>query len=166
VVAFLASLIATALMTGAIVMVGKRRKPGTPLTWGEAFVAGAWLFFLMFLIYGIVPHQFLAWADNDLKWRSDKIGIPAGFPGKAFGDTENTFFSADGNVFFPEGIPLPNGNFVITAQVLRDILAAGIYIVFLVAQIVMWLQWQKRGQKAAEKPELTSAYGRPLVRGT
>ncbi|HVM08071.1 MAG TPA: hypothetical protein VM345_06400 [Acidimicrobiales bacterium] len=164
-VAFLASLIATAAMTGAIVWVGKRRKPGTPLTWGEAFVAGAWLFFLMFLIYGIVPHQFLTLADNDLAWRSDKIGIPIGPIGKAFGDTENRIFSAEGNVLFPEGVPLPNGTFVITAQVLRDIIASGIYIVFLVAQIVMWLQWQKRGQKAAEKPELTSAYGRPLVRG-
>lgn len=164
-VAFLASLIATAVMTGVIVMVGKRRTPGTPFTWGEAFLAGLWLFFLMFLIYGIVPHHFLAWADSDLKWRSDKIGIPAGLIGQAFGDTENTLFSAEGNVFFPEGVPLPNGYLVITAQVLRDILAVGIYGVFLVGQIVGWLIWQKRGQRAAEKPELTSPYGRPLVRG-
>lgn len=153
-------------MTGAIVWYGKRRAQGTPLTWGEAFAAGTWLFFLMFLIYGIVPHQFLVLADNDLKWRSDKIGIPVGPVGKAFGDTENTFFSAEGNVVFPEGIPLPNGTFVITAQTLRDILASGIYIVFVAAQIVMWIQWQRRGEKLAAKPELTSAYGRPLVRGT
>lgn len=165
-VAFLASLIATALMVAVVVWVGKRRKPGTPLTWGEAFLAGAWLFFLMFLIYGIVPHQWLSYADNALKWRSDKIGIPAGPIGKVFGSAENDFVSHDGNVFFPNGIPLPNGHFIVSAQVLRDILAAGIYIAFLVAQIVMWLNWQKRGQKAAQKPELTSAYGRPLVRGT
>ena len=164
-VAFLASLVLTVAMTGAVVAIGKRRKPGTPFTWGEAFVAAVWLFTLMFVIYGIVPHQFLTYADNDLKWRSDKVGIPIGPIGKAFGDTENSLFSHEGNVLFPEGVPLFNGNFVITAQVLRDILAAGIYIVFLVIQIVMWLQWQKRGQKAADKPELTSAYGRPLVRG-
>ncbi|HEX4979193.1 MAG TPA: hypothetical protein VFV35_03935 [Acidimicrobiales bacterium] len=154
-------------MVGVIVLVGKRRKPGTPLTWGEAFLAGVWLWFLMFLVYGIVPHHFLTYADNDLKWRSDKIGIPIGPLGAAFGDTENSLFSDEGNVLFPEGVPLPtNGNFVITAQVLRDVLAAGIYVVFLVLQILAWLQWQKRGQKAAETPEVTSAYGRPLVRGT
>ncbi|HEX7166104.1 MAG TPA: hypothetical protein VF230_03890 [Acidimicrobiales bacterium] len=163
-VAFLASLILTIVMTAVVVRVSRRRAPGTPLTWGEAFAAGVFVFTLMFLVYGIVPHQFLTYADNDLKWRSDKIGIPAGPIGKAFGDTENTVFSAEGNTLFPEGVPLPNGQFVITAQVLRDIIASGIYIVFLVAQILMWLSWQRRGKKAAETPELTSAFGRPLVR--
>ena len=163
-VAFLASLLLTAAMTGAIVWYARRRAPGAPLTWGEAFVAGVFLWALMFLIYGIVPHQFLAYADNDLKWRSDKIGIPIGPVGKALGDMENKVFSAEGNVLFPEGVPLPNGYFVINAQVLRDILAAGLYIAFLVAQILMWLWWQRRGQRAAERPELASAYGRPLIR--
>ena len=163
-VAFLASLILTAAMTLAIIRVAKRRAPGTPLTWGEAFAAGTFVFTLLFMVYGVVPHQWLAYADNDLKWRSDKIGIPAGPLGKAFGDTENDFFSAEGNTFFGEGVPLPNGRFIITAQVLRDVVAAGIYIVFLVAQILMWLWWQRRGQKKAETPELTSAFGRPLVR--
>ena len=31
------------------------------------------VFFLMFWVYGVVPHQFLTWADNELNWRSDKI---------------------------------------------------------------------------------------------
>ena len=167
VVAFLASLIATAAMVGIIFFVGSRRKPGTFLSWGEAFVAGAFLFFLMFLVYGILPHQFLTYADNDLQWRSDKIGIPIGPIGKAFpDDMENSVFSHEGNVLFPEGVPLPNGNFVITAQVQRDIIVATLYIVILVGQILMWLWWQKRGQRQADRPELTSAYGRPLVRGT
>ena len=166
VVAFLASLIVTALAGGVILYYWRARKPGTPLTWGEAFAAGLFLFVLMFHIYGIVPHQFLSYADNDLRWRSDKIGIPIGPIGKVFGDTENRLFSHEGNTLFPEGVPLPNGTFQISAQVLRDILASGIYIVFLVVQILMWLKWQQRGKKAAERPELTSAYGRPLVRNT
>ena len=151
-------------MVGIVVLVSKRRAPGTPLTWGEAFVAGIFVFFLLFLIYGIVPHQFLSYADNALRWRSDKIGIPIGPIGKALGKGEGTFYSHTSNVLFPKGVPLPSGYFRITAQTLRDIIAATIYIVFLVAQILMWLSWQKRGQRQAARPELTSSYGRPLVR--
>ena len=71
-------MLVTIAMVGAIFRIGRTRTPGTPLTWGEAFAAGVFVFFLLFLVYGIVPHQWLAWADNDLKWRSDKIGIPLG----------------------------------------------------------------------------------------
>ena len=149
-------------MTLVIVRVARNRPVGTPLTWGEAFVAALWVFTLLFLLYGVVPHQFLAWADNELEWRSDTIGIPLGPIGSLL----------DGNLgiqegrLFPEGIPLPNGVFIVTAQVLRDIIAAGIYIVFLLVQIKMWLWWQKRDQKKPDQGELTSAYGRPLVRGS
>jgi hypothetical protein len=161
VVAFLTSLIVSGAMVAVVVQVARRRQPGTPLTWGEAFAAGLFTFTLLFLVYGVVPHQWLAFADNTLKWRSDKIGIPLGPFGKAL--------DVKGNVLFPHGIPLPtalggHGRFIVTAQVLRDIVAAGLYIVFLLAQIVMWLWWQKRGQKKAETPELTSAFGRPLLR--
>ena len=161
-VAFVISLLISLAMVGLIVRVARNRPVGTPLTWGEAFVAGVWVFTLLFLLYGVVPHQFLAWADNELKWRSDKIGIPLG----PFGAMLEGKLGVKKHLLFPEGVPLPNGVFIITAQVLRDIIAAGIYIVFLVIQIVMWLQWQKRDQKKADQGELTSAYGRPLVRGS
>ena len=161
-VAFLISLIISIAMTLVIVRVARNRPVGTPLTWGEAFVAALWVFTLLFLLYGVVPHQFLAWADNELEWRSDTIGIPLG----PLGALLNGNLGIQEGRLFPEGIPLPNGVFIITAQVLRDILAAGIYIVFLVIQIVMWLQWQKRDPKKADQGELTSAYGRPLVRGS
>ena len=48
-------------------------RSGTPLTWGEAMVAATYVFFLMFWVYGVVPHQWLTWAQNELKWRSDAI---------------------------------------------------------------------------------------------
>jgi hypothetical protein len=163
VVAFLVSLLISALMIGIIVRIGRSRPVGTPLTWGEAFVAGVFVFFLLFLLYGVVPHQWLAFADNQLGWRSDKIGIPLGPLGHAL----NGKLGAKDGVLFPEGVPLPNGHFIITAQVLRDIIAATLYIVFLVGQILMWLWWQKRDQrKPGDQAELTSAYGRPLVRGS
>ena len=161
-VAFLISLIISIAMTLVVVRVGRNRPVGTPLTWGEAFVAALFVFTLLFLLYGVVPHQFLAWADNELEWRSDKIGIPLG----PLGGLLNGNLGVKEGLLFPEGIPLPNGHFIVTAQVLRDIIAAGIYIVFLVIQIVMWLSWQKRDQKKPDQGELTSAYGRPLVRGS
>ena len=161
-VAFLISLIISIAMTLVVVRVGRNRPVGTPLTWGEAFVAALFVFTLLFLLYGVVPHQFLAWADNELEWRSDKIGIPVG----PLGGLLNGNLGVEDGLLFPEGVPLPNGHFILTAQVLRDIIAAGLYIVFLVVQIVMWLWWQKRDQKKPDQGELTSAYGRPLVRGS
>jgi hypothetical protein len=163
VVAFLVSLLLSLAMVGAIVRVGRSRPVGTPLTWGEAFGAAVFVFLLLFLLYGVVPHQWLAWADNELGWRSDTVGIPLG----PFGGLLNGKLGVKEGLLFPEGVPLPNGHFIITAQVLRDIIAAGLYIVFLVAQILMWLWWQKRDQrKPGDQAELTSAYGRPLVRGS
>ena len=147
-VAFFASLIITVLMTAVVIAVGNRREPGTPLTWGEAFVAATFMFGLLFMLYGVLPDRWLLWADNELGWRSDSFGIPTPF-GRLF---------EDGLAFGGRG------RIMISAQVIRDIIASGIYIVGLVLNFAMWLRWQKRGQKA-KTPEIeTSAYGRPLVR--
>lgn len=149
------SLIVTALMVAILVRVAKRRAPGTPLTWGEAFVAGVFMFALMLMIYGVVPDQWLRWAEGDLEWRSDKIGIPMGpLP---FGNDDGLLF-AQGVEFFGKG------RIIITAQTISDIIAATIYIVFLVLQVIAWLWWQKRGKKPAQPAISTSAYGRPLLR--
>jgi hypothetical protein len=149
-------------MLAIVFRVARNRPVGTPLTWGEAFAAGLFVYVLLFMLYGVVPHQFLAWADSELKWRSDKIGIPLGPRGHAL----NGKLGVKKGLLFPEGVPLPHGHFIVTAQVLRDIIAAGLYIVFLLLQIKMWLWWQKRDKTAAATPEITSAYGRPLVRGS
>src|SRR5690242_10850636 len=117
-VAFIASVIVTGALIAVAILVGKRRAPGTPLTWGEAFVAGIWVFTIFFFSYGILPDQFLRWADGPLEWRSDKIGIPTGpfhVHNFKFG-----FIEWDGHLLWPKGIPLPNGHFILTAQFLRD----------------------------------------------
>ena len=154
-VSFIASLIITGLLIAVIVREARRRVPGTPLTWGEAFVAATVLFALMLMIYGIVPDQFLRWADGPLAWRSDKIGIPMGpLPGGG----------AD-NLLFDKGIEFGGrGRIIITAQVLRDIIVAGMYVVFLVLQFMGWIWWQNRGKKKPQAAIATSAYGRPLLR--
>lgn len=154
-VSFIASLIITGVMIAIVLRFAKRRAPGTPLTWGEAFVAGTFLFALMLMIYGVVPDQWLRWAEGDLEWRSDKIGIPMGpLP---FGNEDNLLFG-EGISFFGRG------RIIVTAQTISDIIAATIYIVFLVAQVFGWLWWQNRGKKKTQPAIETSAYGRPLLR--
>ena len=138
-VAFVFSLIATIVLSAIAPLYARRRPQGTPLTWGEAMVAAFFVFFVMFLAWGVMPHQWLAYADNDLQWRKDKIVMGPG-------DLLDKL--------------LP---FTITYEAVRDIIAAGIYIVTLGVMIALWAQWQNRGkEKPKELP--TSAYGRPLVK--
>ncbi len=159
--AFIASLVILALMVGVLLFVARRRPVGQRLTWGEAFVAAIYVFALLFVAYGVVPHHFLALADNVFKWRDDKIGIPVG--GIAIGNHHPPFFHKP-YLLFPKGVPLTHGHFIITAQVLRDVIAGGIYAVLVGAQLYGWSWWQKRGKQPAAAEIETSAYGRPLLR--
>ncbi len=137
-VALMLSTVLLVLGTVAVLAYARRRPPGTGVTWGEAMASAVFVFLLMGLAYGIVPHQWLTFADNELGWRSDKI------------------------VFGPGNV-LTNIPFTITYQVIRDIIAAGIYIVFLGGQIALWAIWQGRG-KVKQRALPTSSFGRPLVR--
>ncbi|MGH9038249.1 MAG: hypothetical protein ACRD0O_21045 [Acidimicrobiia bacterium] len=70
---FIFSLVLTAL--GFLVFFRLLRKPKgeLPATWGQA-MAGATAVFAMFLMgYGVVPHEWLTWADSNLGLREDKI---------------------------------------------------------------------------------------------
>ncbi len=162
--AFLFSILVTAVLVVIVVQMAKRRPVGTHLTWGEAFIGGAFIFFLLLMIYGVVPNQWMRWADNELKWRADKLGIPLGPVG---GFLHSQFGIGKNNVIAPNGIKFGGrGKVVISAKILEDIIATVIYGVGLVGQIVLWLWWQNRGKRAAAQPaiESRSAYGRPLVR--
>jgi phosphatidylglycerophosphate synthase len=143
-VAFLISLVITIGLTGAMMAYGRKRPVGAPITWGEAMAASALVFFVLFMIYGVVPHQWLAWADSELGWRQDKIlAGPNGVTNKSI------------------GIDIP---MTISFETIRDAIAAGIYIVALGVQIALWSIWQNRG-KSKPKEIPTSAFGRPLVPG-
>ena len=138
-VALSIALITLLLSVLGVVLYARRRPVGTPVTWGEAMVASVFLFAVMFVAYGIVPHQWLAFADNELRWRSDKI------------------------VFGPGDVLDKALPFTITYQTIRDFIAAGIYIVFLLVQGKLWVFWQNRGKvKPKELP--VSAFGRPLLK--
>ena len=145
-VAFALSILVTVVLVGAILAYMKRRPVGTPVTWGEAMFGAMIVFFGMFWVYGVVPHQWLAWADNELNWRTDKLFVGPGGILRA---------QAQGGSF----------PFTINYVVIRDIIASGIYVVAVAGHVVLFLLWQNRGKKAeaAEAVELSS-FGRPLVR--
>ena len=147
-VAFVGSVVISILMTAAIVGYSKRRPVGTPLSWGEAMFAATYVFLLMFWVYGVVPHQWLAWADNELGWRSDSYLLGP---------------SSTSTLPVLENLP-----FNVSKQAVRDIIATLIYGVYLTGQVALFVMWQGRGDAAARKQkaieERTTAYGRPLAR--
>jgi hypothetical protein len=134
--------VAIAGMAG-VMAYGRRRPVGATLTWGEAIAAATFAFALMFWVYGVVPHQWLQWANNELRWTPSK---------KLFGP---------GDVI-KDYVP-----FVVDYEKLRDLIVVGIYGVFLVAHVSMWALWQDRGKRAdkrAQRELAPSTYGRPLVK--
>ncbi|MGE3621838.1 MAG: hypothetical protein AB7L84_15385 [Acidimicrobiia bacterium] len=137
-VAFTTSLIIALLGDVVVVLYSRRRSPGASLSWGQAMAAATFAFFFMFWWYGVVPHQWLTWADNELGWRSDKL------------------LAGPGEVF--EALP-----FTLTWLLVRDLVACGIYGLALTLHVYHWAQWQDR-RKAREVKVPASQYGRPLVR--
>ena len=145
-VAFVASLIIAFVVVGGILAYQNRRPADQVVTWGEAMLGSMIVFFLMFWVYGVVPHQWLTWADNELNWRADKI---------VYGPFDLLKSQQDGG-WSPIRI-----NYV----VVRDLIAVTIYLIFLGGNIWMWAAWQKRGDKQnADKAPERSTFGRPLVK--
>ena len=125
---------------------GKRRPVGAPLSWGEAMLAATLGFALMFWVYGVVPHQWLNWAESELSWRADK---PLLGP--------ELFFTGDEGLF---EYLLP---FSLNYENISHLIAVTIYGVFLALHVAIWAIWQDRAKvRPAELP--TSGYGRPLVK--
>jgi formate hydrogenlyase subunit 3/multisubunit Na+/H+ antiporter MnhD subunit len=151
VAAFISSIIATILMVAVCLYVGARRPIGTPVTWGEAMVAGTWVFAIMLLIYGIVPHQWLNYADNELLWRPDKLLVGISSGGVVWGNDAKDLGGT--------------GRILINYQAIRDIVATVIYVVGLGGQMYLWSVWQKRGRKKpGDVEEARSRFGRPVLR--
>ena len=140
-VAFIISLLVTGVFAGIVALVANRRRPGTPLTWAEAILAAVFVTAMMVHIYGIVPNQWLLWADNELAWRKDSY-----------------FFGENGVQFFGRG------RILIPKEVLRDVIATVIYVVAIVAHVLVWTGWQKRGKAKPGSTEVKeSAFGRPML---
>jgi hypothetical protein len=166
VTAFLFSIVVSVLLTGAVVWEARRRPPGSKLSWGEAMVAALVVFFLLLMIYGVVPDRWLRYADSELKWRTDKIGIPMGPMGHFLHDQLGIGNSK--NVIAPNGVKFfGHGKINVSANVIESVIVTVIYGIGLVGHVVMIMWWQARGKKPKTASlEKTSAYGRPLVRSS
>ncbi len=135
-VAFITSLVLTAAMVGGVILYARRRPVGTPLTWGEAMVAAVYVFMLMTLAYGVVPNQWILWADSpSMDWSIDRSvsGLERVLP------------------------------FDVKWLHLRDFIVVGIYFFGLGVNIWLWSFWQNRG-KTKPEPEQVMHFGRPLVK--
>jgi hypothetical protein len=151
VAAFVSSLVVLALGVAICMYVGNRRPIGTPLTWGEAMVAGTFAFALMLVAYGVAPHQWLAYADNELLWRPDKLLVGISSAGVVWGHDAKNMGGT--------------GRILVNYQAIRDIVATVLYVVFLGGQMYLWSVWQKRGRKKPGDVEAaTSRFGRPVLR--
>jgi hypothetical protein len=134
------------LGVAAAYLYAKRRPVGAPLTWGEAIAASVFAFALMFWWYGVVPHQWLTYAGNELGWRSDKVMIGWHLP-----------FSGE------EGLMEYLLPFTVNYENLAHIIVVGIYGLALGLHVAAWAVWQDRAKPKAEVVP-TSGYGRPLVK--
>ena len=156
-VAFYASLIVdVALIVGAMLFL-RRRPKGTPLTWGEAFVAATYIFAIFYLSYAVVPHQFITMCDKDFGWRSDVFGIPTGpFYTWPIIDGRHNLW-AEGLTFFGRG------RIMINEQTVRDLIVVNIYGIAFTAHFMLFAIANRRGEKSTDVVPV-SPYGRPLVR--
>lgn len=134
-VAFICTLLVGFAGVAAVVLFGRRRPVGAPLSWGEAMAAAVFAMFLFVWWYAVIPHQWLTWAGNELGWRTDKLLLE----------------------------PTGNQPLTVSYQAVRDLVAVVIYGVGIGLHVGLWALWNDRGKrKPAEVP--ASRYGRPLVR--
>ncbi len=110
-----------------------------PLTWSRAML-GALLFAgLMFILFAIIPNEFLTLTQSTLEWTPQK-----------------TF------LVVPPFLVL-NNEVSISLAVVKDMISAGYATTLLILIPVIMYKWQERDKKQdVVKPEPVSRYGRPL----
>ncbi len=142
--AFLFSFVVTTAMSLVVIPIGQRRKFDRKATWGEAMLGSAYIFLVLFLAFGVVPHQFIDHADKELGWRKDKL---------VYGPF---------NILKSDTV---GGSFPITIsyEAIRDIIVVVIHVFYIGLMVYLFSWWQKRGVVTA-KEVVSSSYGRPLVK--
>jgi len=131
---------------GIAFYLSKRPKPNRPATWAECMAGAVGVFGLMTLGYAVIPHEFITFSDKYLQW-----------------DTTHFVFRSGQSII--GGIEFP---FDVNQQAVRDIVTTGIYVAMVAVNLILFAEWQKRGQEdatatAEEKPRV-SRFGRPLRR--
>lgn len=114
------------------------------MTWAVATVAAFVTWIELVIIFGMVPSEWLTFAQTDLDWSGQREWI-----------------------VIPPWLVLGN-DVAVSYAALKDAISMGYHIVMLSAGAVLGIELQKmyKGRPAkAEKPEPKSPYGRPLVKG-
>jgi hypothetical protein len=114
------------------------------MTWSRAVFTGFLSWLELVIIFGMVPSEWLSYAQTDLDWSSQKIALVV-----------------------PPILVLGN-SVEISYAVLKDSISMGYHLVMLGVAAVFALEVQKitKGRPdSAAKPEKKSPYGRPLVKG-
>lgn len=115
-----------------------------PMTWTRAMVAATLSWVALVFFFGMVPSEWLNFAQTELDWSSQRVALT-----------------------IPPVLVLGN-DIDISWAVVKDLVNVGYHNVMLVVAAVLALQIQKMKQgrpAAARKPDPVSPYGRPLVRG-
>ena len=114
------------------------------MTWARATIAAfiAWVALVFYL--GMVPSEWLNFAQTDLDWSSQRVALVIP-PLLVLGNTVEISYAA-----------------------LKDAISGGYHIVIIGGAVVLALQIQKMKEgrpSGAEPAEKKSPYGRPLVKG-
>jgi hypothetical protein len=114
------------------------------MTWARAVFAATITWVELVVIFGMVPSEWLNFAQTDLNWSSQRNALT-----------------------IPSWLVLGN-QIDLSWEAVKDSISMGYHIVMLGAAAVFTLQLQRMKQGApasAEKPESRSPYGRPLIKG-
>jgi hypothetical protein len=114
------------------------------MTWARALFAAFVSWIELVIIFGMVPSEWLSFAQTDLDWSSQRVAVT-----------------------IPPVLVLGN-DVEISYAAIKDSISMGYHLVMLGAAAVFALQLQKmkKGPPAgADKAPARSPYGRPLVRG-
>ncbi|GIU85720.1 MAG: hypothetical protein KatS3mg009_0235 [Acidimicrobiia bacterium] len=146
---------------GAFVLIRRPKRSAEPATWAATIAGAIVVWALMILAYGVVPHEWLTFANAELNWGKD------------------TYFLREGQFLGGRFPPFDVPRFVGA-----DIVAATMYVVFGVLNVYLFSAWQKRkvaepataGEGEEPAPPVTggfarlrrrragvSAYGRPVT---
>lgn len=110
-----------------------------PMTWARAMFAALLFTGFMFILFAIIPNQFLTLAQSQWEWTPQK-----------------TFLT------IPPILVL-NNNVAISYAALKDMISAGYVTTLIVVIPVVMYQWQERAKRVdTPKPTPISDYGRPL----
>ena len=142
--AFVAAFVASVGLSLAVIPFGKRRPVGQRTTWGEAMLGSTFIFGVLFLSYGIMPHQWIDHADKDLGWSKEKL---------VYGPFDILKPEAEGG-----WLPL-----TLQYEAIRDTVVILLHALMFGLHIFVAIWWQKRGEVTAKELP-TSTYGRPLVK--